>query len=50
MTIGAAASVDIAQAITNPGPTSPLTITAGTDINVNAAVDGRTALARRAAR
>jgi filamentous hemagglutinin family protein len=44
MTIGAATSVDIAQSIANPGTTSPLTITAGTDINVNGQIDGRTAL------
>ena len=42
ITIGAAGQVDIAHPITNSGTTSPLTITAGTDINVNAAV-GRTA-------
>ena len=42
MTIGAAGAVNVNQAITNPGLASPLTINAGTDINVNAAV-GRTA-------
>ena len=42
MTIGAAGKVDIANAITNLGASSPLSITAGADINVNAAV-GRTA-------
>jgi filamentous hemagglutinin family protein len=42
MTIGAAGQVDIAGAITNHGAFSPLTITAGTDINVNAAI-GRSA-------
>ncbi|HUR35888.1 MAG TPA: filamentous hemagglutinin N-terminal domain-containing protein [Vicinamibacterales bacterium] len=42
MTIGAAGQVDINSAVTNPGTSSPLSITAGTDINVNAAV-GRTA-------
>jgi filamentous hemagglutinin family protein len=42
MTIGAAGQVDIAHAITNPGTSSPLTVTGGTDINVNAPV-GRTA-------
>ena len=36
--IGAAGQVDINHAVTNPGTSSPLAITAGTDINVNAAV------------
>jgi hypothetical protein len=43
ITISASAQVDIAHAITNPGAASPLTISAGTDINVNAAIDGRSA-------
>jgi filamentous hemagglutinin family protein len=38
MTIGAAGQVVIDHAVTNPGASSPLAITAGTDINVNAAV------------
>ena len=42
MGISAATQADINNAITNPGIVSPLAITAGTDINVNAAV-GRTA-------
>jgi filamentous hemagglutinin family protein len=36
--IGAAGQVDINHAVTNPGISSPLAITAGTDVNVNAAV------------
>ena len=42
MTIGAAGQVDITNAITNRGAESALSITAGTDINVNAPI-GRTA-------
>ena len=38
ITIAAAGQVAIANAITNPGTASPLSITAGTNINVNAAV------------
>lgn len=41
MTIAAAGKVDISHAITNLGASSPLSITAGTDIDVSAAV-GRT--------
>jgi filamentous hemagglutinin family protein len=36
--IGAAGQVDVNHAVTNPGTSSPLAITAGTDVNVNAAV------------
>jgi filamentous hemagglutinin family protein len=42
ITIGAAGQVDVAQGIFFPGA-SPLTITAGTNINVNAEIDGRSA-------
>lgn len=42
MAISAAGAVNINNAVTNPGVTSPLTVSAGTNINVNAAV-GRTA-------
>ena len=44
ITVGAAGQVDIARSISNPGTFSPVAITAGTDINLNAAIDGRTAL------
>jgi hypothetical protein len=43
ITINAVTQVDVAHSIANPGTSSPVTITAGTDINVNAAIDGRTA-------
>ncbi len=42
MAISAAGAVTINNAVTNPGVSSPLTVSAGTDITVNAAV-GRTA-------
>src|SRR5262249_48905625 len=45
--IGAARDVNVDHSITNPGAFSPLTITAGDDINVNAAIDGRTAAGGR---
>jgi filamentous hemagglutinin family protein len=38
ITFGAAGQVDVDHSITNPGAASPLTITAGTDINVNAQI------------
>jgi filamentous hemagglutinin family protein len=41
ITIGAAGQVDVDHSITNPGTASPLTITALTDINLNAQI-GRT--------
>ena len=41
--ISAAGAVDINQAITNPASASPLTILAGTNINLNAQIDGRDA-------
>ncbi len=43
MTIGAGVRRHVAHSITNAGTASPLTITAGSDINVNAPIDGRTA-------
>jgi hypothetical protein len=41
ITIGAAGQVDIDHSITNPGTGSPLTVMAGTDVNLNAQI-GRT--------
>jgi hypothetical protein len=41
VTINAATTVNINQPITNLKTGNPLTVTAGTDINVNAQVDGR---------
>ncbi len=43
MTIGAAGAVTVANSIVNPGAASPLTVTAGTNIAVNAHV-GRSAV------
>ncbi|MEK7752059.1 MAG: hypothetical protein AAB654_09100 [Acidobacteriota bacterium] len=43
ISVSAASAVDVNQAITNPASTSPLTILAGTDINLNAQIDGRNA-------
>ena len=40
ISIGAAGQVDVAHAITNHSASSPLTITAGTNINVNAPIGG----------
>ena len=39
--IDAALDVNVNNAITNPGAVSPLTISAGNDLNVNAAIEGR---------
>ena len=40
VTIAAAVDVNVSQAIANPRGGAPLTVTAGHDINVNAAIDG----------